>query len=420
LPASLSELEDSLTASKMLTSSQIRQIRSYVSFVYLINTALETLAMYIRAKAVADEVAVLGGRTGPGGSSGASGMPAEDTYVLPLFRAAGYILTRPETEVKVSDQYIPGIRIIRKNVDTKYREALAVAESIERLLAQKQIEITRQKKEIQKVRLDVSGKKKLMQKSLNTLETDAATLTAQLNEQRADCDRLRVESEKLAELEKELELASQYHKLLNQVVNKSNQLNSMMSAITTTGSYYERVVELSEAEQIKIMEKILREQENALKGEGILKEIVDKDRFRSIATSYMRIFSIASYAGLAESFRTDLIWATVGIPSGLWDQDLQGSLSNSLNVFSSIESSKSISIRQLNQIDPWTVTFLIILAKARTDQIEKFTSMKNDTEGVNKADRILFRSFLLEHGIQNIEELTMKLEQLESARKVED
>ena len=179
-------------------------------------------------------------------------------------------------------------------------------------------------------------------------------------------------------------------------------------------------MELSEAEQVKIMEKILREQEEVLKGEGILKEIVDKDRFRSIVTSYMRIFSIANYAGLSDSFRTDLIWATVGIPSGLWDQELQGSFANSLNVFTSIESSKSISIRQLNDIDPWTITFLIILAKARTDQLEKFPSMKNDTEGVSKSERVLFRSFLLEHGIQNIDESTMKLEQQESPHKVEE
>jgi hypothetical protein len=424
LSTSLSDLEDSLTASKLLTSSQIRQIRSYISFVYLINTALETLSLYIRAKAVGDEVAVLNGKdkgaVSGNGSKGTRGnIPAEDTHLLPLFRAAGYILTRPETEVKVSDQYIPGIRVVRKNVDSNYRESLATSESTERLLAQKQIEISRIQKEIQKVRLDVAGKKKLMQKSLNSLQNDSAALSAQLSEQRAESDRLRIESEKLADLESELEMASQYHKTLNQIVNKTNELNSLMSAITATGSYYERVVELSEAEQVKIMEKILREQEEVLKGEGILKEIVDKDRFRSIVRSYMRIFSIANYAGLSDNFRTDLIWATVGIPSGLWDQELQGSLANSLNVFSSIESSKSISIRQLNQIDPWTITFLIILAKARTDQIEKYTSMKNDTEAVSKSERVLFRSFLLEQGIQNIDELIMKLEQ-EPAHKVEE
>ncbi len=419
LPASLSELEDGLTASKLLTSSQIRQVRSYVSFVYMISTALETLRLYIRAKAIADELAVLNVKDKTSATVSKNG-GGEESQLLPLFRAAGYILTRPETEIKVSDQYIPGIRVVRKNVDSSYRESLATAESSERLLAQKQMEITRLQKEIQKVRLDVAGKKKLMQKNMNSLQNEAAALTVQLTEQREDCDRLRVESEKLAELEKDLELASPYHKMLNQIVNKTNQLNGIMSAITTTGSYFERVVELSEAEQVKIMAKILREQEGALKGEGILKEIVDKDRFKSIVRSYMRIFSIPSYAGLSDNYRTDMIWATVGIPTGLWDQELQGYLNNSLNVFSSIESSKSISIRQLSQIDPWTITFLIIFAKARMDQIEKFTSMKNDTDAVSKSERILFRSFLLEQGIQNIEDLTMQLEQQEPAHKVQD
>ena len=236
LPTSLSELEDSLTASKLLTSSQIRQVRSYVAFVYLINTALQTLTLYIRAKALADEVGVLNGNDNKktrGSSS--NNIPAEDTQLLPLFRAAGYILTRPETEVKVSDQYIPGIRVVRKNVDSTYKEALANAESTERLLAQKQTEVTRLQREATKVRIDVSGKKKLLQKSLNSLQNDAAALSAQLSDQRAECDRLRIESEKLAELESELEMASQYHKMLSQIVNKTNELNSKMSAITTTG-----------------------------------------------------------------------------------------------------------------------------------------------------------------------------------------
>ncbi len=45
--------------------------------------------------------------------------------------------------------------------------------------------------------------------------------------------------------------------------------------------------------------------------------------------------------------------------------------------------------------------------------------MKNDTEAVSKSERVLFRSFLLEQGIQNIDELIMKLEQ-EPAHKVEE
>ena len=160
-----------------------------------------------------------------------------------------------------------------------------------------------------------------------------------------------------------------------------------MSGITNTGSYYERVVELSEVEQVKIMEKILREDEESLKGDSILKEIVDRERFRSIVKSYIRIFSVPNYPGLSDTYRSDLIWATVGIPPGLWDQELQGALASTLNVYSSVEASKSISLRQIPQMDPWTITFLVIMAKARIDQIEKFPSMKNDMEGVQKSER---------------------------------
>ena len=58
LAGGLAELEESMTAAKHLTATQIRQIRSYVNFVQLVNDALETLKLYIRAKALADNVAI--------------------------------------------------------------------------------------------------------------------------------------------------------------------------------------------------------------------------------------------------------------------------------------------------------------------------------------------------------------------------
>jgi len=158
------------------------------------------------------------------------------------------------------------------------------------------------------------------------------------------------------------------------------------------------------------MAKILSEEESSLKGEGILKEIVDIDRFRDIVRSYIRIFGLPNYVGLNDSYRSDLIWATVSIPQGLWDHELQGMLSNTLNVFSSVEASKSISIRQIPQVDPWTITFLIILAKARITQIEKFTAMKSDADGIRKSEKVMFRSFMLEHGFIDVNELLAKLE----------
>ena len=418
LPSYTAELENMITASKFLTSSHIRQVRSYIGFVNLVAVALETLNLYIRGKNLAEEVGPIYSKdTSRQGKTAAAKGEAD---LLPLFKAAGYILTRPETEVKVSDQYVPGIRIVKKGLDDNFKEASAELESTERLLAQKEAEVARLNKELKKIRLDVSGKRKLLTRSLEALQTEVAATKAQIEQQRSDREKTRQDLEKLTELEKGLEMTSHYRKTLASVVAKSNELNALMSMVTTTDNYYERVVELGSAEQLKIMEKILREEEDSLRGESILKEIVDKDRFRGIVKSYIRIFSVPNYAGLSDSYRTDLIWATVGIPPGLWDQELQGSLSSVLNVYSSVEASKSISIRQIPQVDPWTVTFLIVMAKARIDQIEKFPSMKNDMDAVMKSEKVLFRSFLLEQGVQSVEELAVQLEGRRAGSQVEE
>ena len=418
MPLYTSELENSITASKALTSSQIRQVRSYMNFVALVAIALETLNLYIRAKGLADEVAVLYAKDES--KEGRMAATKGETDLLPLYKAAGYVLNKPETEIKVSDQYIPGIRVVKKGLDDTYRESSASLESTERLLAQKEQDVTRLKKDMDKIKVDVSGKKKLIKRTLDSLENEVGAIRVQIEGQRTDRDKLRADLDKLTELEKALEITSPYRKLLATVVNKTAELNTLMSGITNTGSYFERVVELSEVEQVKIMEKILREEEESLKGDSILKEIVDRERFRSIVKSYIRIFSVPNYPGLSDTYRSDLIWATVGIPPGLWDMELQGALSNTLNVYSSVEASKSISLRQISQMDPWTITFLVIMAKARVDQIEKFPSMKNDMEGVQKSERLLFRSFLLEQGLPSLDDMISKFEERRAAQTAKE
>ena len=402
LSAGLSELEESMTAAKLLTATQIRQIRSYVNFVQLVNDALETLKLYIRAKALADNVAIRYAKdaTAEGKRAAALG----ETEIVPLFKAAGYILSKPETEAKASDQYIPGLRVIKKSVEDRFKDSSSEAESFERLLAQKETEVSRLKKEMGKVKVDFSGKKKLMGKNHEALENEATGIRTRLEQLRED-NKLFAK-----ELEKGLELTSNYRKVLNTVASQSMELNEAMSRITSTGSYYERVVELSQNEQTKILEKILKEEEESLRGEEILKEILDRDRFRSLVKSYLRVFGLPNYCGLSDSYRTDMIWATVGIPPGLWDQDLQGSLSSVLNSYSSVEASKSISIRQTPQLDPWTITFLIVLAKANVDNIESFSSMKNDADAVRKSEKPLFRSYLLEQGYKTIDDLVSAVE----------
>ena len=400
----MSELENSIAASKFLTSTQIRQIRSYINLVTLLGVAIDTIRMYLRTKALADELAIRYAKDKS--KVGLRISTIGDTELLPLYKTAGVILTRAETEIKMSDNYVPSIKVIRKNIESRFNDESGEVESLQRLLNQKESEEKRVKNEITKIWVDFNGKKKVLGKNLKSLENELISVRANYDERKKVLDSIKLELEKMTQFEKSLEVTSSYRKNLNFVYTKTNELNSMLSQITSTSNYYERVVELSEVEQIKIMDRILKEEESNLMGEGILNEIVDRDRFRDIVRSYVRIFSVANYAGLSDKYRTDLIWTTVSIPSGLWDQQLQGMLSNTLNVYSSVEASKSISIRQINQVDPWTITFLVILAKAKMDDIEKFASMKSDADSIKKSDRVLFRSLLVEHGIHDINELS--------------
>ncbi|MDG7008019.1 MAG: hypothetical protein JRN06_07220 [Nitrososphaerota archaeon] len=408
LPSAVAELEESMTAAKLLTATQVRQVRAYLNFVQLVNDALETLKLYIRAKALADNVAIRYAKDAS--VEGKRAAALGEAEIVPLFKAAGYVMSKPEIEAKASDQYIPGIRVIKKSVEDRFKDSSSEAESFERLLAQKETEVSRLKKEMDKVKVDFSGKKKLMMKNYESLETEATAIRTRLDQLREANKTFSKELEMVKELEKGLELTSQYRKILNTVAAQTTDLNEAMSRMTTTGSYYERVVELSQSEQTKILGKILTEQEESLKGEEILKEILDRDRFKSLVKSYLRVFGLPNYCGLADTYRTDMIWTTVGIPPGLWDQDLQGTLSSVLNSYSSVEASKSISIRQTPQLDPWTITFLVVLAKANVDQIESFSSMKNDADAVRKSEKSLFRSLLLEQGYKVIDDLVAAVE----------
>jgi hypothetical protein len=408
VPNAVQEMENSMTASKFLTASQMRMIRAYTNLVSLVTSSVEAIQTYLRARALADEVAIRFGKDPS--KKGRRAVSMGDTELLPLFKALGYLLTRPETEVKSFEQFLPGIRVVKKNTEARLKESMGEMTSQERLLAQKEAEKDRLKADLAKVRVDISGKRKVLQRHLDSIENDMTGLKTQIDQMRRDNEKVQSEMDKVTQLEKSFEITSAYRKAVNNIVTKSAELNRTMSEITSTGSYYERVVELSEAEQVKIMEKILKEEEGSLRGNEILKEILDRDRFRSIVKSYMRVFSVSNYAGLVDKYRSDLIWVTVGIPSALWDQELQGSLSSTLNTYSSVEASKAISIRQIPQVDPWTITFLVILAKARIDQIEKFSAMKNDAEGVRRSEKTLFRSFLLEHGFEGVDDMISKLE----------
>ncbi len=403
----ISDLEGSVTASKFLTSTQIRQIRSYLNLATLLEAAIAATKTYLRTKALADEMAVL--HAEDKSKKGARIVNLGESEIMPLYKLLGIVLSRAETEIKMSESLAPGVKAVKGSVEARLNEASEEAESLRRQINQKETEEKRLRNESAQVWLDLSGRKKALDSNAKKVRTDLIALRASLDDTARKVDAQRKELDGVGTIEKSLEVASPHWRNLNDVYTRGNELNAALSRITTANNYFERVVELSQVEQTKILGKILREEEGSLHGDGILKDIVDRDRLRSILRSYVRIFSVPNYTGFTEGYRTDLIWTTVSIPPSLWDQQLQGMLSNTLNVFSNVEAGKSISIRQIDQIDPWTITFLVVLAKADMRNVEKFTTMRSDADTVRKAERNLFRSFLIEQGILDIGEFEKKI-----------
>jgi len=157
---------------------------------------------------------------------------------------------------------------------------------------------------------------------------------------------------------------------------------------------------LTEDVQLKLMQRILTEDEASLSNENILREIIDKDRLKEYLSSVLGIFRVPGVMGLTSAYKTDYIWFAVVSPRGIWDHDLTADVRATLSGYVKTDASRSIAIREIDSTDPWTVRFMVISAKAEPQFLECYSEMKQIYDHTTTEERTLAHSFLLEHGIQ--------------------
>lgn len=415
---SLDEIEQGIVSGRGFTIKQIGLLRSYLSFVKLVSSGINSIKIYLRAKSLAEELIK---RYGKAQTKEAQRVKQINEVELnQLFSALQTLLSMPEMEAKTLDQVTLGLRVLRKNLEDQYRDRDSLVEHTKRLLSQKEAEENQIRSEMRSIKIDIAGRRKRLEKQLASIQSEINSLRTRLEDLERDAERSKRIYELARDLVAGLEVTSEYRKHLAQIASTEREINIIMSEITKTAKFYERVVELSEAEQMRIMEKILKEEEALLRGDEILNEIIDRDRFRATIERLIRILSIPTQVGLVNNFRTDLIWVTVSIPEKLWDQDLQMKLINILAPNLKIEASKGITVRQIPQVDPWTISILVIFAKARIEDLEMFHTMKRDASETRKAERPLFRSYLIEHWNRDIEELKLLIETKKAQEEIRE
>jgi len=200
-------------------------------------------------------------------------------------------------------------------------------------------------------------------------------------------------------LSRKIEATSDYRKRLNSVLNLSREYQERLSDIIKPKKYYERTSELTAGEQMKIIFKILAEQEESLSREGILREILDMEHFEDYMKSIIRVFRTPSIMGMNPTYRTDYVWVTVQTPQGLWTEHLTQEISTALAAYVTGEVSKTVTIRVIESKEPWTASLLVVAGRGKLEDVESYEEMKLLFDKATNFEKQLSRSLLIEAGV---------------------
>jgi hypothetical protein len=202
--------------------------------------------------------------------------------------------------------------------------------------------------------------------------------------------------EKLA---KRFELVSEYRKRLNKIVDLHNEYNAKITEIGSQKPYFEKSADLTEGEQLKIIFKILTEQEDTLTREVIFKQVLDMDHFKDYMKSVIRAFKTPSVMGFKPTYKTDYIWVTISTPPNMWSEDLSQEIYTALAGYVTSEVSRTITVRVIESRDAWTTRVMVVGGRGKSEDMEAYDEMQLLYNKSSDFERHLSRSFLLEHGV---------------------
>jgi hypothetical protein len=199
-------------------------------------------------------------------------------------------------------------------------------------------------------------------------------------------------------LGKKIETTSDYHKKLNKIVDLYKEYEEQIAWITKPKKYFERGTEITESEQLKIIFKILTEQEETLTKDTIYREILDKEHYKDFMKSIIRAFKTPSVMGFKPVYKSDYIWVTVTAPPKLWSEDLTQEVYTALAGYVTSEVSRTITVRVIEAVDPWITRILVVAGRGKAEHLEAFDEMQLLYSKSSDFERNLSRSYLLEHG----------------------
>jgi hypothetical protein len=396
-------LKQLIPSSQVFTVRQKKILEDFMNLVEVVDKSLNILKFYDETRYFT-EALIRYYQVLPESEAELKELKDIQSELATIYLVVQLMLRTPLDEAKMIDEYLAYLNgIIGRFMDKKGVVDCELT----------RIQETKKRKEFDKSKLErelkkILSMKKYAKEQLIQIERDLKRIN---EEEVYTCDKLEKLDNILKlydQLAKKHEVTSDYRKNLNKIVDLYKEYEESLANITQTKKYYEKSAELTESEQMKIIFKILTEQEETLTKEVIVKEILDMAHLKDYMKSLIRVFKTPSVMGFKPIYKSDYIWVTVEAPLNLWSEDLTQELYTALAAYVTSEVSRTITVRVIESRDPWITRILAVGGRGKADHLEAYDEMQLLYSKSSDFERSLSRSYLLEHGIsakQVIEEI---------------
>jgi hypothetical protein len=383
-----------IPSSQVFTVRQKKILEDFMNLAELADKALKILRFYDETRYFA-EALIRYYEVLPESEAELKELKNIQSELATLYLIVQLMLRTPFDEAKIIDEYLAYLtEIIERYIDKKGVvdcELLRIEETKKR----KEFDKLKQEREVRKI----LSMKRYAKEQLRNIERDLKRIQ---EEEAYTCIELeKVESiiKLYEQLAKKIEVTSDYRKRLNKIVDLYTEYEQRIAEITQPKNYYEKSAEITEKEKIKIIFKILTEQEETLTENKIIKDILDMQHYKDYIRSLIRVFKTPSVMGFKPTYKSDYIWVTVQAPPKLWSEDLSQELYTALAAYVTSEVSRTITVRVIEAREPWVTRVLVVGGRGKPEHLEAYDEMQLLYSKSNDFERHLSRSYLLEHGV---------------------
>jgi len=387
-------LKQLIPSSQIFTVRQKKVLEDFMNLGELAEKSLSILRSYDEVRYFA-EALVRYYEVLPESEAELKELKATQSELATLYLVVQLMLRTPLDEAKMIEEYLNYLT----GIIERYMEKRAVIDCeltrIQEAKKRKDFDKLKQEREVRKI----LSMKKYAREQLRDIERDLKRIHEEELYICDDLDKLDIVIKMYEQLSKKLETTSDYRKRLNRIVDLYREYDERIAEITRPKNYYEKSAELTEKEQIKIIFKILTEQEETLTNDEIVKDILDMEHYKDYIKSLIRVFKTPSVMGFKPTYKSDYIWVTVNAPPNLWSEDLSQELYTALAAYVTSEVSRTITVRVIESRDPWITRILVVGGRGEAEHLEAYDEMQLLYSKSNDFERHLSRSYLLEHGV---------------------